>query len=54
MVGVIAVPGQLAAVGVTVMVPVTFAAVAFVAVNDAMFPLPLAPRPIEIVLFVHA
>src|SRR5688500_6268632 len=52
-VGVIAEPIQPAAVGVTVIVPVTFAAPVLVAVNDAMSPVPLAARPIDVVLFVQ-
>ena len=39
--------------GVTVIVAVTGAFVALVALNDAMFPLPLAARPMEGVLFVQ-
>jgi len=39
--------------GVTVIVAVTGALVAFVAVNEAMLPVPLAPRPIDVLLFVH-
>ena len=44
------VPGQPFAVGVTVMVAVTGAAVELIAVNDVMLPVPLAARPIEGVL----
>ena len=40
-------------VGVTVMVAVTAAAPALVAVNEAMFPLPLADNPIVALLFVQ-
>ena len=47
------VPVQPFKVGVTVMVAVTGEAVAFVAVNTAMFPVPLAPSPIDVVLFVQ-
>jgi len=35
------------------MVAVTGAVVAFVPVNDAIFPVPLAARPIDVVLFVQ-
>ena len=42
------------AVGVTVTVAVTGDEVALVAVKEAMLPLPLAARPTEVVLFVHA
>jgi len=41
-------------VGVTVIVATTEDVPAFVAVNDAIFPVPLAARPIDGVLFVHA
>ena len=49
----VGVPGQLLAVGVTVIVAVTGFAVALVAVKAAMFPLPLAARPMLVVLFVQ-
>jgi len=52
-VNVCGVPGQPLAVGVTVMVAVTGAAVALVAVNDAMLPEPLAARPMAVLLFVQ-
>jgi hypothetical protein len=39
--------------GVTVMVAVTGAGVALVAVKDAIFPDPLAARPMDGVLFVQ-
>jgi hypothetical protein len=39
--------------GVTVIVAVTGAFVVLIAVNEAMLPLPLAPSPIEVLLFVH-
>ena len=39
--------------GVTVMVVVTGAALLFTALNEAMFPVPLAGRPIEGVLLVQ-
>ena len=41
------------AVGVTVIVEAIGAVVAFVAVNDGIFPEPLAARPIAVLLFVH-
>ena len=41
-------------VDVTVIVAVTGDVPVLVAVKAAMFPLPLAPRPILVVLFVHA
>jgi hypothetical protein len=41
-------------VGVTVTVAVTGTAVVFAAANEAMLPTPLAARPIDGVLFVHA
>ena len=53
MVKVKAVPVQLLAVGVTVMVAVTGVSVAFVAVNELIFPVPLAAKPIEVLLLVH-
>ena len=48
------VPGQPLAVGVTVIVATTGVAPAFVAVNDGIPAVPLAPRPIAVLLFVHA
>jgi hypothetical protein len=48
-----AVPGQPFAVGVTVIVAVTADEVVFTAVKEAIFPLPLAARPIDGVLFVQ-
>ena len=39
--------------GVTVMVAVTGAVPAFVAVNEGILPVPLAARPMEGVLFVQ-
>jgi hypothetical protein len=53
MVNVCAVPGQPLAVGVTVTVAATGEVVVFVAVNEAIFPVPDAARPIEGVLLVH-
>jgi hypothetical protein len=46
-------PGHPFAIGVTVMVAVTGALVAFVAMNDGISPLPAAARPIEVVLLVQ-
>ena len=40
-------------VGVTMMVATTGAVPVLVAVNDVIFPVPLAARPILIVLLVH-
>src|SRR5690348_16318802 len=40
--------------GVTVSVAMTGLVVAFAAVNVGTFPVPLAPRPIEVVLFVQS
>ena len=40
-------------VGVTVMVATTGALVALSAVNEAILPVPLAARPIEVVLLVQ-
>ena len=48
------VPGQPLAVGVTVTVAVTGAAVVFTPVKPAMFPLPVAAKPIEGVSFVQS
>jgi hypothetical protein len=45
---------QVLAVGVTLTVAVTGAVPLLVAVKLAMLPLPLAPRPTEVVLFVQA
>ena len=47
-------PAQPFADGVTLIVAVTGALEVFVAVNAAMFPVPLAAKPIEVVLFVQA
>ena len=44
-------PIQPLAVGVTVIVAVVEVVPAFVALNDGIFPFPLAPNPIEVVLF---
>ena len=46
-------PGQPLADGVTVIVAVTGALVRLTAVNEGRFPLPLAARPIEGLLFVQ-
>jgi hypothetical protein len=54
MVNVPAVPVQLLAVGVTVMVAVIGASVVLVAANVAMLPVPLAPKPMAVLLFAHA
>jgi len=40
-------------VGVTVIVAVTAELLVFVAVNDGMFPVPLAAKPIEVVLLIQ-
>ena len=53
MVNVVGVPAQPEAVGVTVIVAVTALAVAFVAMNAAILPVPFAARPILVVLFVQ-
>ena len=45
------VPVQPFALGVTVTVPEIFAFVELVAVNDAMFPFPLAAKPILVFVF---
>ena len=45
------VPEQDPLTGVTVIVPEIAAAVAFVAVNAVMFPLPIAPKPIAVFEF---
>lgn len=54
MVNVSGVPTHPLAVGVTVMVAITGAVPVFVAVNDGMLPVPLAPSPMVGSLFVHA
>jgi hypothetical protein len=46
-------PGQLPAEGVTVIVPVIGVDPGLVAVNAGTFPLPLAPSPMAVLLFVH-
>ena len=46
-------PGQVSAVGVTVIVATTGDEVTFDAVKDAISPVPLAARPIDVVLFVQ-
>ena len=53
MVYVIGVPGQLFAVGITVIVALIGDVVTLVAVNDGTLPEPLAVRPIAVLLFVH-
>jgi len=47
------VPAQPFAVGVMVIVPEIVEFVVFVAVNEGTFPLPLAARPIDVLLFDH-
>lgn len=47
-------PTQPAAVGVMVTVAKIAVAPVLVAVNEGMSPVPLAPRPIAVLLFVHA
>jgi hypothetical protein len=53
MVNVCGAPGHPAADGVTVIVAVIGAFVELVAVNDGIFPLPVAASPIEVLLFVQ-
>ena len=50
----VAVPAQVFAVGVTVIVEVIGAFVEFVPVNDPIFPEPLAANPIDVFEFVQA
>ena len=47
------VPGQLSAVGVTVIVALIGELVVLVAVNDGTLPEPLAASPMAVLLFVH-
>ena len=47
------IPAQPFAVGVMVIVPKIGAVVVFVAVNEGTFPLPLAAKPIDVLLFAH-
>ena len=47
------VPGQPLIVGVTSIVALIVAIVEFVAVNEAMFPVPLAGKPIAVLSFVQ-
>ena len=54
MVKIIGGPGQLLAVGVTVMVAITVADPVLVAVKEAISPVPLAARPIDGSLLVQA
>jgi hypothetical protein len=54
MVKVETVPVHPFAVGVMLIVPKIGAFVVFVAVNEGIFPLPLAAKPIEVLLFVQA
>lgn len=51
---VLGVPGQPLAVGVTVIVATTGLVPLLVAVKEEIFPLPLAPKPMDGVLFTHA
>ena len=53
MVNVCGMPGQPAADGVTVIVAVTGALDALMAVNAGIFPLPEAAKPIDVLLFVQ-
>ncbi len=53
MVNVLEAPLQPVAVGVTVMVASTDALPVFTAVKADISPVPLAPNPMEVVLFVH-
>ncbi len=53
MVKVETVPAQPFEVGVMVIVPVIGEFVLFIAVNEGTFPLPLAAKPIDVLLFVH-
>ena len=53
MVNVDAVPVQPFAVGVTVIVAVIGAVVAFVATKEGIFPEPLATRPMAVLVFIH-
>ena len=53
MVNVTGVPLHPFATGVTVIVAVTGVVPVLVAVNAAIFPVPLAPRPIDVLLFVQ-
>jgi hypothetical protein len=48
-----ATPGHPFATGVTVIVAATGALVKFIAVNEGIFPLPLAAKPMLVLLFVH-
>ena len=47
------VPAQPPTVGVTVMVPLIGVEPELVAVKEGTFPLPLAPRPMAVLEFVH-
>jgi hypothetical protein len=53
MVNVAGMPVQLAADGVTVIVAVIGALVKLIAVKDAILPVPLAPKPIDVFVFVQ-
>jgi hypothetical protein len=47
------VPSQPLNVGVTSIVPVMAVFVAFAAVNEAIFPIPLAGKPMSVLVFVQ-
>jgi hypothetical protein len=53
MVNIFAVPGQLAVEGVTVIVAVTGVLPGLMPMKAGIFPVPLAPKPIEVLLFVQ-
>jgi hypothetical protein len=53
MVNVLGCPEHPSATGVTVIVATTGIVPVLIAMNDAILPVPFAPNPIEVVLFVH-
>ena len=53
MVNVFAGPGQVPAIGLTMMVEVMEVLVKFVAVKEAIFPIPVPAKPIELLLLVQ-
>ena len=53
MVNILAAPGQPLMVGVTVIVATAVLAPLLVAVNDGIFPVPLAAKPIAVLLLVQ-
>ena len=53
MVNVLGAPGQLLAVGVTVMVAITGEELSFTAIKDGISPVPFTGRPIDGLLFIH-